>query len=165
MKNNPKGELHIVLIEPEIPQNTGNIGRLSLGIGAKLHLVKPLGFDVSEKAVRRAGLDYWRDVDLQIHESTDDFLHWAKDKQLFLMSTKANTSLADAKVKFGDSSSDVVLVFGPETRGLSEEIRSLYPCFRIPMKTQIRSYNLSNSVAIASYFMLQQISPDWMRSS
>ena len=152
-------QLHIVLVEPEIPQNTGNIGRLSLGLGATLHLVKPLGFDISEKAVRRAGLDYWKQVDLQIHDSIDDFLQWSIGKQLFLMTTKAEKSLIDAKMQ----ADEVVLVFGPETRGLSEEMRRAYPCFKIPMRTNIRSYNLSNSVAIASYFALQQISPDWIR--
>lgn len=157
MKTNSR--LHIVLVEPEIPQNTGNIGRLSLGIDAKLHLVRPLGFDISEKAVRRAGLDYWKNVDLQVHDSLENFLKWSEGKQLFLMTTKAKNSLAEATV----NSDDVILVFGPETRGLSEKMRTSYPCFKIPMKTNIRSYNLSNSVAIASYFILQQISPDWMK--
>ena len=156
MRNNI--HLHIALIEPEIPQNTGNIGRLSLGVGAKLHLVKPLGFDISEKAVRRAGLDYWKDVDLHTHENTKTFLQWANGKQLILMSTKAKNSLVDLP----PIERDIVLVFGPETRGLSAELRAKHPCFRIPMKNSIRSYNLSNSVAIASYFVQQKIAVDWM---
>ena len=155
-----KPDLHIALIEPEIPQNTGNIGRLSLGIGARLHLVKPLGFDISEKAVRRAGLDYWKHVDIQIHESTEDFVKWAEGKSLFLMTTKAEVSLGEATFP---SDEEVVLVFGPETRGLPQNLRENYSCFKIPMKSKIRSYNLSNSVAIASYFALQQISPKWIR--
>ena len=155
-----KADIHIVLVEPEIPQNTGNIGRLSLGVGARLHLIKPLGFDISEKAVRRAGLDYWKHVDIQVHESTEDFVEWAEGKALFLMSTKAEVSLADATIPPNE---DVVLVFGPETRGLSQDLRERYPCFKIPMRSNIRSYNLSNSVAIASYFVLQKISPEWLR--
>ena len=155
-----KADIHIALVEPEIPQNTGNIGRLSLGIGARLHLVKPLGFDISEKAVRRAGLDYWKNVDIQVHESTKDFVQWAEGKSLFLMTTKAGVTLAEATIP---SDKDVVLVFGPETRGLSQDLRERFPCFKIPMKSNIRSYNLSNSVAIASYFVLQQISPEWLR--
>jgi tRNA (cytidine/uridine-2'-O-)-methyltransferase len=151
---------HIVLINPEIPQNTGNIGRLSLGVGARLHLVKPLGFDISEKAVRRAGLDYWKSVDLQVHENTDDFLEWVKGKDCHLFSTKASQSFAKSNVQRGS-----VLIFGAETKGVSEEIHKLFPSVYIPMAKTIRSYNLSNSVAIASYFASSQINPEWMTSS
>ena len=89
MSYNQEPFFHIALIHPEIPQNTGNIGRLSLGVGARLHLVKPLGFDISEKAVRRAGLDYWKSVDLQEHESVDSFFEWVKDAPVFLFSNQS----------------------------------------------------------------------------
>ena len=148
---------HIALIHPEIPQNTGNIGRLSLGVGARLHLVKPLGFDLSEKAVRRAGLDYWKDVDLQVHETIDDFLRWSEGRDCHLFSTKAVESFSTAKVEVGS-----VLIFGAETKGVSEEIHQIFPSVQIPMAKRIRSYNLSNSVAIASYFTASQLNPFWM---
>ena len=148
---------HIALIHPEIPQNTGNIGRLSLGVGARLHLVKPLGFDITAKAVRRAGLDYWKDVDLQVHESIQDFLKWTDGRECHLFSTKATTSFSDATVKKG-----TVIIFGAETKGVTPEIHRLFASVQIPMFQRIRSYNLSNSVAIASYFVAQQLSPLWM---
>jgi len=148
---------HIALIHPEIPQNTGNIGRLSLGVGARLHLVKPLGFDITAKAVRRAGLDYWKDVDLQVHESIHDFLQWTEGRECHLFSTKATTSFSDTTVQKG-----TVIIFGAETKGVSPEIHRLFSSVQIPMFQRIRSYNLSNSVAIASYFVAQQLSPLWM---
>ena len=148
---------HIALIHPEIPQNTGNIGRLSLGVGARLHLVKPLGFDITAKAVRRAGLDYWKDVDLQIHESIDDFLKWTEGKECHLFSTKSTTSFSQTEVKQG-----TVIIFGAETKGVTSDIHRLFPSVQIPMFQRIRSYNLSNSVAIASYFVAQQLNPSWM---
>ena len=148
---------HIALIHPEIPQNTGNIGRLSLGVGARLHLVRPLGFDITAKAVRRAGLDYWKDVDLQIHESIDDFLKWTEGRDCHLFSTKATVSFSKTHVKEG-----TVIIFGAETKGVSSDVHRLFPSVQIPMFQRIRSYNLSNSVAIASYFVAQQLSPAWM---
>lgn len=148
---------HIALIHPEIPQNTGNIGRLSLGVGARLHLVKPLGFDISEKAVRRAGLDYWKYVDLQIHETIDDFLLWSEGRDCHLFSTKGVQSFSTAKVAVGS-----VLIFGAETKGVSDDIHQIFPSVQIPMAQRIRSYNLSNSVAIASYFTASQLNPFWM---
>ena len=147
---------HIALIHPEIPQNTGNIGRLSLGVGARLHLVKPLGFDISEKAVRRAGLDYWKDVDLQIHSTIDDFLHWTEGRDCHLFSTKVGCSFAETKLAQGS-----VLIFGSETKGVSSTIHQLFPSVYIPMAQRIRSYNLSNSVAIASYFAASQLNFQW----
>jgi len=149
--------LHIALLNPEIPQNTGNIGRLSLGVGAALHLIEPLGFSLSEKAVRRAGLDYWKDVNLTVHKTVNDFLIWADKRPLLLMSTKAPKSLVQAQIK-----PHSILLFGPETKGLSLELRERFGCYKIPMSNDIRSYNLSNSVAIASYFVLQQLAPEWM---
>lgn len=150
--------MHIVLVHPDIPQNTGNIGRLTLGIGAKLHLVKPLGFDISEKAVRRAGLDYWKEVDLEIHESVDDFLRWSEGRQVSILSTKATQSLVQAKFQ-----PDTVLVFGSETKGLPPIFHEKFVGYTIPMKNTIRSYNLANSVAITAYFALHQIHPDWLQ--
>lgn len=147
---------HIALINPEIPQNTGNIGRLSLGVGARLHLVKPFSFDISEKAVRRAGLDYWKDVDLQVHESIDNFLSWVQDKPTVLLSTQSELPLSQMNMVPG-----VVLIFGAETKGVPQIIHDLGPRGYIPMKRRIRSYNLSNSVAIASYYALSKIDPLW----
>ena len=146
---------HVVLVEPEIPQNTGNIGRLTLGLDVRLHLVHPLGFSLSEKAVRRAGLDYWKHVDVQEHDSLEDFLTWSKGKSLFLFSTKAKPSYRKAKY-----TEDCVLVFGPESRGLSADIRNQFPCVTIPMSGPIRSLNLSNAVAVASYEAYHQIHGD-----
>lgn len=147
---------HIALYNPEIPQNTGNIGRLSLGLGARLHLIKPLGFDISEKSVRRAGLDYWKNVNLKVHNSIEDFLEWADHSKIILMSTKSSSSIASARIKPG-----CILMFGPETRGLPVSLLKRFQCYKIPMRESIRSYNLSNSVAIASYFVLQHLDPDW----
>ena len=147
---------HIALVHPEIPQNTGNIGRLSLGVGARLHLVKPLGFDISQKAVRRAGLDYWKDVDLQIHETIEEFLSWTEGRDCHLFSTKAGQSFSNAKVEQGS-----VLIFGSETKGVSPAIHQLFASVYIPMAKRIRSYNLSNSVAIASYFAASQLNFEW----
>ena len=110
--------LHIALYQPEIPQNTGNIGRLSLGLGLRLHLIEPLGFSLSEKAVRRAGLDYWSSVDLTVHPCFEQFLDWAGPRKLIPLSTKAQQSIANAAFE-----RDCVLLFGPETRGLPEDLR------------------------------------------
>lgn len=143
---------HVALVEPEIPQNTGNIGRLTLGLNIRLHLVHPLGFSLEQKAVRRAGLDYWKHVDVQEHSSIDDFLIWAQGMSLFLFSTKASDSYRNAKYE-----NNSVLVFGPESRGLSAELREAYPCVTIPMTGPIRSLNLSNAVAVASYEAYHQI--------
>ena len=143
---------HVALVEPEIPQNTGNIGRLTLGLNIRLHLVHPLGFSLEQKAVRRAGLDYWKHVDVQEHSSIKDFLTWAKGKSLFLFSTKASDSYRNAQYAH-----NCVLVFGPESRGLTAELRSSFPCVTIPMTGPIRSLNLSNAVAVASYEAYHQI--------
>ena len=143
---------HIALIEPEIPQNTGNIGRLVLGLTCRLHLVHPLGFSLSEKAVRRAGLDYWKYVDVQEHASTEAFLVWAQGKDMYMFSTKCDSSYRNAQFKRGS-----VLVFGAESKGLSQDLRDQYPCLTIPMLGPIRSLNISNAVAIASYEAMHQI--------
>jgi len=147
---------HIALYNPEIPQNTGNIGRLSLGLGAKLHLIRPLGFDLSEKSVRRAGLDYWKNVNLEVHNSLEEFLEWADHTKILLMSTKAKQNISSAKIP-----KNSIIMFGPETRGLPDSLLNRFKCYKIPMNSEIRSYNLSNSVAIASYFVLQHLDPRW----
>ncbi|MGN0499187.1 MAG: tRNA (cytidine(34)-2'-O)-methyltransferase [Acutalibacteraceae bacterium] len=145
-------ELNIVLIEPEIPQNTGNIARTCAATGARLHLVKPLGFDISEKAVRRAGLDYWHLVDITVYEGIDDF--FAKTNgPYYYFSTKARHIHSDISYPDG-----AYIVFGKETKGLPEELLHNNPdtTVRIPMIDEARSLNLSNSVAVGVYEVLRQ---------
>lgn len=146
--------LNIVLIEPEIPQNTGNIARTCAAIGAKLHLVHPLGFDISEKAVKRAGLDYWDKLEIVEYKNIKEFKEFAKDKNIYLLSTKAANVYTD--VKYVD---DSYLVFGPETRGIPEDyiLDNFDKAVRIPMRNNIRSLNLSNSVAIVAYEAERQL--------
>lgn len=146
--------LNIVLIEPEIPQNTGNIARTCAAIGAKLHLVHPLGFDISEKAVKRAGLDYWDKLEIIEYKNIEEFKEFAKDKNIYLLSTKAAKVYTD--VKYED---DSYLVFGPETRGIPEDyiLDNFDKAVRIPMRNNIRSLNLSNSVAIVAYEAERQL--------
>ena len=145
--------LNIVLHEPEIPMNTGNIARTCACTGAKLHLIRPLGFDISDKAVKRAGLDYWQYVDVSVYDSLDDFFSRMGDENLWLATTKAPRSYAEA-----DFRGDVKLMFGKETAGLPEWLREKYreQCIRIPMISEARSLNLSNSVAILAYEALRQ---------
>ena len=140
--------LNIVLVEPEIPQNTGNIARTCAATGARLHLVKPLGFSVDDKTLKRAGLDYWHLLDITYYESLDDFLEKTKDKKYFLYTTKALNRHTD--VEYPD---DCYLLFGKETRGLPEHLLLQHKesCVRIPMVKDARSLNLRNSVAIATY--------------
>ena len=146
--------LNIVLIEPEIPQNTGNIARTCAAIGAKLHLVHPLGFDISEKAVKRAGLDYWDKLEIIEYKNIEELKEFAKDKNIYLLSTKAKRVYTD--VKYED---DSYLVFGPETRGIPEDyiLDNFDKAVRIPMRNNIRSLNLSNSVAIVAYEAERQL--------
>ncbi len=144
--------MHIVLVEPEIPHNTGAIGRLALATGSTLHLVKPLGFSLDEKSVRRAGLDYWKDVDLHLWENFDELLAAHPTARTFLLSTKAEKSAWE--VQFQDHD---FLVFGPETRGLPEHWLD-HRAIRIPMKEgSTRSLNLATSVAIVLYEAQRQI--------
>ena len=148
--------LHIVLVNPEIPPNTGNIARSCAATGSVLHLVKPLGFDISEKAVRRAGLDYWQYVDLRVHESLEDFLAEYGDRRMFLATTKGGMKYTDADFQDGD-----MLLFGRETAGLPRElIEARKDCaIRIPMSknTELRSLNLSNAVSIVLFEALRQL--------
>lgn len=145
-------ELNIVLVEPEIPQNTGNIARTCAATGARLHLVKPLGFDISEKAVRRAGLDYWHLVDITVYDGIYDF--FAKTAgPYYYFSTKARHIHSDISYPDG-----AYIVFGKETKGLPEELLHANPdtTVRIPMIDEARSLNLSNSVAVGVYEVLRQ---------
>lgn len=144
---------NIVLVEPEIPQNTGNIVRTCAATGCKLHLVRPLGFEVTDKYLKRAGLDYWSDVDISYYDGFDEVLSSNPQAAFYFFTTKAGKSYSEAEFKKGD-----FLVFGKETRGLEEEllIEHKNGCLRIPMLGDTRSLNLSNSVAIAVYEGLRQ---------
>jgi tRNA (cytidine/uridine-2'-O-)-methyltransferase len=146
---------HIVLVEPQIPPNTGNIGRLSIATRSRLHLVKPLGFDLSEKAVRRAGLDYWKHVDLHLHESYGEFrASLPPEARLFFFTKFATSTLYEAQFQTGD-----YLVFGRETTGLPKEVHNTEKnLLRIPMPGSdiVRSLNLAGSVHVALYEALRQ---------
>ncbi len=148
--------LHIVLFEPEIPQNTGNIARTCAATGTALDLVHPLGFDISEKAVRHAGLDYWKDVTITEYPSVEEFLKQNGDKELFFFTTKAHRKYTDISYP---KEKDVYLVFGKESRGIEEEVLVRYEerCIRIPMINDTRSLNLSNSAAIGAYEYYRQM--------
>ncbi len=149
--------LNIVLVEPEIPQNTGNIARTCAAIGAKLHLVKPLGFEISDKYLKRAGLDYWDKLEIEEHESLDDFLskYTPEDTNIFFVTTKGKHCYSDVDYSKLD---DIFLLFGKETKGLPEDLlkKHLDNAVRIPMRKTLRSLNLSNSVAILAYEVLRQ---------
>ena len=145
--------LNIVLVEPEIPHNTGAVARTCAVTGARLHLVRPLGFDISDKAVKRCGLDYWHLVDLHVYENLDEYFAENGDANLWLATTKAPRAYTEADLR-----GDATLMFGKETAGLPEWLREKYRdrCVRIPMKDEARSLNLSNSVAILAYEALRQ---------
>lgn len=154
--------LNVVLVAPEIPQNTGNIARTCAATGSRLHLIKPLGFDISESAVRRAGLDYWHLVEVTVYESLDDFFARNEVRQMRLFSTKAPRAYTEADYEDG-----CFLFFGRETKGLPEELLKANEdrAVRIPMLEDIRSLNLSNSVAVAVYEGLRQTGFDNMRKA
>ena len=145
--------LNIVLVEPEIPQNCGNIARTCAATGSVLHLIKPLGFDISDKAVKRAGLDYWHLVDVRVYENLEDFFQKTGAADIWLLSTKAPRSYAEAQF-----SEDCWLFFGKETKGLPEDLLAKYRerCLRIPIRQEARSLNLSNSVAVVVFEALRQ---------
>ena len=145
--------LNIVLVEPEIPQNTGNIARTCAATRSRLHLVRPLGFDISERAVRRAGLDYWHMVDLRVYDSLDHFFAVNPRPDLWLATTKAPRDYTQADFRDG-----CWLFFGKETAGLPEAFRMAHAqrCIRIPMREDARSLNLANSVAVLAYEALKQ---------
>ncbi|MDD4084411.1 MAG: tRNA (cytidine(34)-2'-O)-methyltransferase [Acidaminococcaceae bacterium] len=145
--------MHIVLVEPEIPGNTGNIARLCAATGCNLHLVRPLGFSVDDKYLKRAGLDYWHLVNICYYDSVEDVLKKFKNNAKYLLTTKARKSYADVLYE-----PDALLIFGKETAGLPQELRLRYEdgCIRIPMIAGARSLNLSNAVAIVAYEALRQ---------
>lgn len=142
------------MVEPEIPQNTGNVARTCAATGARLHLVKPMGFEIDDKKLKRAGLDYWHLLDITYYESLDEFMEIHKDDKMFYFTTKAPRAYTE--VDFPD---DVYLLFGKETKGLPESLLKEHyddRCVRIPMIDEARSLNLSNAVAIATYEFLRQ---------
>lgn len=145
--------VHIVLHEPEIPQNTGNIARTCAVTGASLHLIRPLGFSTDEKAVRRSGLDYWDKLSIFYYDSLEDFFSKHPDADYYCFTTKAPKIYTD--VSYGN---DCWLIFGKETKGLPEDFlrANIDRCVRIPMRSELRSLNLSNSVAIAVYEAFRQ---------
>ncbi len=145
--------LNIVLVEPEIPMNTGNIARTCAATRSRLHLVRPLGFDISDRAVKRAGLDYWPMVDLRVYDSLDHFFAEHPMPDLWLATTKAPQDYTRAQFRDG-----CFLFFGKETAGLPEQFRQAHwdRCIRIPMRPDARSLNLANSVAVLTYEALRQ---------
>jgi tRNA (cytidine/uridine-2'-O-)-methyltransferase len=146
--------LNIVLVEPEIPQNCGNIARTCAATRCRLHLIRPLGFDISEKAVKRAGLDYWNLVEVRDYENLDDFFAKNQVRQMWCLSTKAPRCYTEA-----DFEDECYLFFGKETKGLPEDFLEAHrqSCIRIPMRQEARSLNLSNAVAITVFEALRQL--------
>ncbi|MBR3132809.1 MAG: tRNA (uridine(34)/cytosine(34)/5-carboxymethylaminomethyluridine(34)-2'-O)-methyltransferase TrmL [Clostridia bacterium] len=150
-------KINVVLVEPEIPQNTGNIARTCAAIGAKLHLVRPLGFEITEKQVKRAGLDYWDKVEIEEHDSFKEFLNKYKPEEncMYFVTTKGKNVYSDIDVS---REKEVFVLFGKETKGLPEDVLQKYldKTMRIPMRETLRSLNLSNSVAIVAYDLFRQ---------
>lgn len=146
-------DINIVLVEPEIPQNTGNIARTCAATGCSLHLVKPLGFKIDDAKLKRAGLDYWHQLDITYHESLSDFLKYSEGEELYFFTTKAPQCYADIKYP-----KRCFLLFGKETAGLPEDLLHDNPsrCVRLPMRENLRSLNLSNTVCVAVYEAFRQ---------
>ncbi len=145
--------LHVVLYQPEIPANTGNIARLCAAAEIRLHLVHPLGFKVDDKHLKRAGLDYWHEVDIRHHENFESFLKSkGENGSLFIFSRHASRIYTEAKLDRGD-----YILFGRETLGLPSHIREAYPCYAIPIWGKVRSLNLSTTVGIVTYHYLHQM--------
>ena len=146
-------KINIVLYCPEIPQNTGNISRTCAATGASLHLIRPLGFEIDDRKLKRAGLDYWDKLDITYYDSPADFFEKHGDKPIYLFSTKAPRAYTEVSYP-----EEVWLMFGPETRGLPEELLAARRdfCVRLPMREGLRSLNLSNTVAVAVYEALRQ---------
>ncbi|WP_022755777.1 tRNA (uridine(34)/cytosine(34)/5-carboxymethylaminomethyluridine(34)-2'-O)-methyltransferase TrmL [Butyrivibrio fibrisolvens] len=145
--------MNIVLYEPEIPYNTGNIGRTCVATNTKLHLIKPLGFSLDQKEIKRAGLDYWPKLDYEVYENFEDFMKRNNNPKVWMATTKAHKVYTDVSYK-----NDDYIMFGPESRGIPEEILVDHEdeCVRIPMFEDTRSINLCNSVAIVLYEALRQ---------
>lgn len=153
-------KINIVMVEPEIPQNTGNIARTCAITGAKLHLIHPLGFKIDEKSIKRAGLDYWDKVEIEEHDSLNKFLdkYNPEENNMFLATTKAQHCYTDVDYsKFKDE--EIFILFGKETKGLPEDLLQKYieKTIRIPMRPVLRSLNLSNSVCVIAYEILRQV--------
>ncbi|MEN8817493.1 MAG: tRNA (cytidine(34)-2'-O)-methyltransferase [Nonlabens sp.] len=147
--------MHIVLIEPEIHTNTGNIGRLSLATGSHLHLIKPFGFELTDARLKRAGLDYWQHIKLSIYENVDDFFDKNKDRDMAFLSSHGTKDYTEIPYN-----SDTMLVFGKESKGLSKEITDRFKehLYKIPQYSKhIRSINLANAVAVITYEGLRQL--------
>lgn len=146
--------LNIVLVEPEIPMNTGNIARTCAATRSRLHLIRPLGFDISDKAVKRAGLDYWHMVDVRVYDDLEDLFRKNEITDLWLATTKAPRDYSKAAF-----TQDAWLFFGKETAGLPQWFREAHAdrCIRIPMRPDARSLNLANSVAVVTYEALRQL--------
>jgi tRNA (cytidine/uridine-2'-O-)-methyltransferase len=144
---------HIVLVEPEIPANTGNIARTCAATGTYLHLVHPLGFNTDDRTLKRAGLDYWHSVKLEYHDSFQEVVDRYADARFFFASTRANKRYSDIRFRDGD-----FFVFGKETKGLPQALLDEHPdtCMRVPMSDKVRSLNLSNSAAIVLFEALRQ---------
>lgn len=153
-------ELNIVLYEPEIPANTGNIGRTCVATGTRLHLIEPLGFRLDEKSIRRAGMDYWKDLDVTTYVNWQEFCEKNPAAKIYMATTKGRQVYSDVKYE-----PDCFIMFGKESAGIPEEILKDHPdtCVRIPMIGDTRSLNLSNSVAIVLYEALRQHAFDHMK--
>ncbi len=145
--------MNIVLLEPEMPANTGNIGRTCVATGTKLHLIEPLGFRLTDKNIKKAGLDYWKDLDVTVYMNFEDFLIRNKEAKIYMATTKAKQTYADVSYE-----PDSYIMFGKESAGIPEEILMEYKetCIRVPMIEETRSINLSNSVSIILYEALRQ---------
>ena len=145
-------KLNLVLHEPEIPQNTGNISRTCAVTGAALHIIRPMGFEISDAKLKRAGLDYWNNLELYYYDSIDELFSKYPEGKFYFFTTKAAQCYTEV-----DYSGETFLVFGKETKGLPEDLLKAHPeqCVRIPMKSTLRSLNLSNAVAIAAYEALR----------
>ena len=152
--------MNIVLLEPEMPANTGNIGRTCVATGTKLHLIKPLGFEITDKMVKRAGLDYWPHLNYEVYENFEDFLEKNPGAKIYMASTKAPQTYTEVQYE-----EDAYIMFGKESGGIPEEIllENQETAIRIPMMNDIRSLNLSNSVAIVLYEALRQHNFDHMQ--
>lgn len=159
-------KINIVMVEPEIPQNTGNIARTCAATGGKLHLVEPLGFNIDDKYLKRAGLDYWDKLDIEMHTSLNAFLEKYKPEEnnMYFVTTKGQTCYSDVDYSKFD---EVYLLFGKETKGLPEDLLQKYieNTIRIPMRPTLRSLNLSNSVAIVIYEVLRQANFDGLEET
>lgn len=153
-------KLNIVLYEPEIPSNTGNIGRTCVATGTRLHLIEPLGFRLNEKAIKRAGMDYWSDLDVTTYVNYEEFMEKNPGAKIYMATTKSRQTYTEVSYE-----PDCYIMFGKESAGIPEEILVKHPdtCVRIPMIGETRSLNLSNSVAIVLYEALRQNNFDHMK--